>query len=60
MMHHLILDGGIFQTKHPLRVSLGTLFSHMISIFPRENELISLGKMKFHWENVVPKLALNI
>jgi hypothetical protein len=41
-----------------LRASLGTLFSHGISIFPRENELISLGKLKIPWENVVPKLAL--
>jgi hypothetical protein len=37
---------------------LVTPFSHVIFIFPRENELISLGKMEFPWENVVPKLAL--
>jgi hypothetical protein len=30
-----------------LRVSLETPFSHVISIFPRENELISLEKMWF-------------
>jgi hypothetical protein len=28
------------------RASLGTLISHGIFIFPRENELISLGKIK--------------
>jgi hypothetical protein len=44
----------------PFRVSLGTIFSHRISIFPRENELISLGKIEIPWENVVPKLALTI
>jgi hypothetical protein len=37
---------------------LGTPFSQENSIFPRENELISLRKMKIPWENVVPKLAL--
>jgi hypothetical protein len=37
---------------------LGTLISHGIFIFPRENELISLGKMKIPWEISVPKLAL--
>jgi hypothetical protein len=37
---------------------LGTLFSQGISIFPRENELISLGKMKIPWEKGVSKLAL--
>jgi hypothetical protein len=42
-----------------LRASLGTPFSQGIPIFPRENELISLGKMKIPWENRVPKLALN-
>jgi hypothetical protein len=34
-----------------IRTSLGTPFSHGISIFPWENELISLGKMEIHWEN---------
>jgi hypothetical protein len=29
----------------------------MMSILPRENELISLGKMKIPWKNVVPKLT---
>jgi hypothetical protein len=43
----------------PLRASLGTLISHGIFIFPRENELISLGKMKIPWKISVPKLALN-
>jgi hypothetical protein len=47
----------IFST-FPLRASLGTLISHGIFIFPRENELISLGKMKIPWEISVPKLAL--
>jgi hypothetical protein len=41
-----------------LRASLGTLISHEIFIFPRENELISLGTMKIPWEISVPKLAL--
>jgi hypothetical protein len=30
----------------------------MIPIFPRKNELNSLGKMKIPLENEVPKLAL--
>jgi hypothetical protein len=38
---------------------LGTLISHRIFIFPRENELISLGKMKIPCEISVPKLALS-
>jgi hypothetical protein len=37
---------------------LGTTFFQGISIFPRENELISLGKIKTRWENVVSKLGL--
>jgi hypothetical protein len=37
---------------------LGTLISHGIFIFPRENEIISLSKMKIPWEISVPKLAL--
>jgi hypothetical protein len=41
-----------------LRASLGTPFFHGIFIFIRENELISLEKMKFPWKNVIPKLAL--
>jgi hypothetical protein len=41
------------------RASLGTLISHGIFIFPRENELIFLGKMKIPWEISVPKLALS-
>jgi hypothetical protein len=44
--------------SYSLRASLGTPFFQGISIFPRENELISLGKMKIPWENEVPKLAL--
>jgi hypothetical protein len=43
----------------PLRVSLRTPFSQEIPIFPRENELISLGKIKIFWENRVPKLDFN-
>jgi hypothetical protein len=43
-----------------LRASLGTLISHGIFIFPRENELISLGKMKIPWKISVPKLALKV
>jgi hypothetical protein len=40
------------------RTSLGTLISHGIFIFLRENELIYLRKMKISWEISVPKLAL--
>jgi hypothetical protein len=46
-------------SRFTFRASLGTPFSHGISIFSRENELISLGKVKIPWENVVPKLALS-
>jgi hypothetical protein len=49
-----------FSRKPSFRASLGTTFSHGISIFPKENELISLGKMEFPWENVFPKLALKL
>jgi hypothetical protein len=41
------------------RASLGTLISHGIFIFPRENKLIFLGKIKITWEISVPKLALS-
>jgi hypothetical protein len=44
--------------KRTLRASLGTLISHGIFIFPRENELISLGTLKIPWEISVPKLTL--
>jgi hypothetical protein len=40
------------------KASLETLLYQGISIFPRENELISLGKMEIPWENKVLKLAL--
>ena len=46
------------REKNPLRASLGTLIFHGIFIFPKENELISLGKMKIPREISVPKLAL--
>jgi hypothetical protein len=46
--------------RKTLRTSLGTQFSHGIFIFPRENELISLGKIEISWENRIPKLALNV
>jgi hypothetical protein len=36
---------------------LETPFSKEIPIFPKENELVSLGKMKIPWEDVVSKLA---
>jgi hypothetical protein len=40
----------IYKTKSPFpfffRASLETTFSQVIPIFPRENELISLRKMK--------------
>jgi hypothetical protein len=39
---------------------LATLFSYGISNFPKENELISLGKTKNPWENRVSKLALSL
>jgi hypothetical protein len=41
-----------------VRASLGTIFSQVISIFPREISSFSLGKIEIQWENVVPKLAL--
>jgi hypothetical protein len=41
-----------------LGASLGTTISQGISIFPWQNELIFLGKIKISWEIVVPKLAL--
>jgi hypothetical protein len=40
------------------RASLGTPFFQEISIFPRENELIFLRKMKILLKNGVTKLAL--
>jgi hypothetical protein len=43
-----------------VRVSLGTLISHGIFIFPREISSFSLGKMKIPWEISVPKLALKV
>jgi hypothetical protein len=41
-----------------IRASLVAQFSQGILIFTRENELISLGKMKNPWDNMVPKIAL--
>jgi hypothetical protein len=41
-----------------VRASLALPFFHGIFNFPRENELISLEKMKNPWKNGVPKLAL--
>jgi hypothetical protein len=41
-----------------LRASLETPISHGILIFPRENGLISLRKMRIPWEIGVSKLAL--
>jgi hypothetical protein len=41
-----------------LRASLGTSISQGFSIFPWENELISLGKIEIPWRIGVPKLAL--
>jgi hypothetical protein len=43
-----------------LRASLETPFSRGISIFLWEISSFFLGKMKIHWEKVVPKLTLNI
>jgi hypothetical protein len=34
---------------------LGTLISHGIFMFPRENELISLGNTNFPWDFHFPK-----
>jgi hypothetical protein len=39
---------------------LGTSISQGFSIFPWENELISLGKIEIPWGIGVPKLALRI
>jgi hypothetical protein len=39
------------------RASLETPIFYGILIFPRENELISLGKMRILWEIGVSKLA---
>jgi hypothetical protein len=44
--------------RSTFRASLASPFFHGISNFLRENELISLGKMKNPWENEVSKLAL--
>jgi hypothetical protein len=55
-----ITVGLAYSFFYSFRASLGTLISHGIFIFPRENELISLGKMKILWEISVPKLALRI
>jgi hypothetical protein len=42
----------------PLRASLGTPFSHVIFIFPREISSFFLGKIGIPWKNGVPKLVL--
>jgi hypothetical protein len=39
-----------------VRASLATPFSQGIPVFPRENELTSLGKMKIPWKNGVAKV----
>lgn len=54
---------GIHRRSPPLleiilRASLATSFSQGIPISPRENALISLGKMEIPWKNEVAKLAL--
>jgi hypothetical protein len=38
------------RRKTTFRASLGTPFSQEIFIFPRENKLISLGKMELPWK----------
>jgi hypothetical protein len=43
-----------------IRPSLGTSFFYGIFIFSKENKLIFFRKIKFFWENVVPKLALRL
>jgi hypothetical protein len=43
-----VIKGGILPFL--FRASLGTPISRGISIFPWENELISLGKMKIPWK----------
>jgi hypothetical protein len=45
---HVKLTSNFFYSIFCLRASLATLFFHGISNFLRENELISLGKMKTH------------
>jgi hypothetical protein len=54
----LRIDEDGFRILGRFRASLGTLIFHGIFIFPRENELISLVKMKNPWKISVPKLAL--
>ena len=56
---HLFMAKNTIVFKTTLRASLETPISHGILIFPRENELISLGKMRIPWEIGVSKLALN-
>jgi hypothetical protein len=51
---------GIPWKNRILRASLETLFFQGISIFIREDELISFGKMEIPWENKVSKLVLKI
>jgi hypothetical protein len=58
-MNYKFKNGGSI-VFYRLRASLGTLISHGIFIFPRENELISLGKMKIPWKITAPKLALKV
>jgi hypothetical protein len=50
--------GSFLEYGPSLRASLETPISHGILIFPRENELIFLGKMRIPWEIGVSKLAL--
>jgi hypothetical protein len=58
IIHHSGKLSRLFKALSTLRASLGTRFSQRIFIFPRENVLTSLGKMKNPWENEVSKLAL--
>jgi hypothetical protein len=55
LVEHLMTSVCIYPN---IRASLVTLFFRGISIFPKENELISFKKMKIPWKNGVAKLAL--
>jgi hypothetical protein len=49
-----VFYSGVFDLRS---ASLETPISHGILIFPRENELNALGKMRIPWEIGVSKLA---
>jgi hypothetical protein len=57
IFHHSLF---VWLALTSLRASLATPFFQGILIFPRENKLISLGKMEIPWKNRVVKLALRV